>query len=164
MHPDLEPLAFLLGTWRGEGTGEYPTIRSFGYGIETTFGHTGKPFLTYGHRTRSTEDGRALHTESGYWRVLPPDPATDAVARLEVVIAQPTGIAEVLLGQAMADGDGVRVSLSCDHLLLSPTAKDVRSLAWHLHWDGGDEIHERQAMAAVGRPLTHHLSATLRRT
>ena len=165
LHPHVEPLGFLLGSWRGEGTGEYPTISSFGYGEELTFGHVGKPFLTYAQRTRAADDARPLHAETGYWRAHLPavDDPDGTLARLEVVIAQPTGIAEILLGTAVADGDGVRISLRCDHLLLAPTAKDVRALSWHLHWDGGDHLHERLAMAAVGKPVTHHLSADLRR-
>ena len=165
LHAHVAPLAFLLGTWRGEGTGEYPTISSFAYGEELVFGHTGKPFLTYAQRTRAADDARPLHAETGYWRAHPPrvDDGDEVLARLEVVIAQPVGIAEILLGAAVADGDGVRISLHCDHLLLAPTAKDVRAMTWHLHWDGADHLHERLAMAAVGKPMTHHLSADLHR-
>ena len=68
LHEDLRPLAFLLGTWRGEGRGEYPTIDPFSYVEELTFDHVGDTFLCYQESSWSPEDGAPIHLERGFLR------------------------------------------------------------------------------------------------
>src|SRR5947209_10981487 len=117
LHRDVQALAFLLGTWRGEGHGHYPTIAPFDYGEEVHFWHVGKPFVAYTQRTWALDDGRPLHTESGYWRVPSP-------GRVELVLAHPTGIVEVEEGRL----DGTTVALATSSVAATATAKRVDRL------------------------------------
>ena len=151
LHPSIEPLAFLLGEWAGEGKGEYPTIQPFVYGEEIRFWHVGKPYLAYGHRTWNIETGAAMHFETGYWRL----PAENLV---EVVIAQPTGVAEVLEGTL----DGGEISLRSSVISRTSTAKEVTETTRRLAVTG-DAMTCDASMAAVGQPLTHHLHSELLR-
>jgi THAP4-like, heme-binding beta-barrel domain len=153
MHPDVEPIAFLLGTWRGEGHGVYPTIASFDYGEEIRFGTVpGKPFLTYQQRTWALDDQRPLHAETGYWRPKPD-------GRLEVVMAHPTGIAEIEEGMLA----GETISLVATSIGRSATAKEVTGLSRRFELVGGDVLRYEVQLAAVGRPLQGHLAAELKR-
>eukprot|EP00258_Populus_trichocarpa_P033202 XP_024449221.1 UPF0678 fatty acid-binding protein-like protein At1g79260 isoform X2 [Populus trichocarpa] len=89
VHPVIVPLSYLLGTWRGQGEGGYPTINSFSYGEELHFSsNPGKPVIAYNQKTWKLNSGEPMHAESGYWRPKPD-------GTIEVVIAQSTGIVEV---------------------------------------------------------------------
>ena len=160
LHPQLEQVACLLGTWTGRGQGEYPTIEAFEYAESITFGHVGKPFLSYTQRTRSLGGTGAppqpMHAETGYWRFPAP-------GRVEVVLSHPTGVVEIEEGTIGTRLDGsIVIDLATTTVALTSTAKAVSALErrFIVH---GDALDYTVAMAAVGTPMQHHLSATLYR-
>ena len=156
LHPDLAPLAVLLGTWRGSGHGDYPTIEPFDYLEQATFGHVGKPFLAYGQRTRHDETDEPLHTEAGYLR------PGDGPGAVELVLAQPTGITEVHTGTVAEDGGTTVVDLRCESPGRTPTAQPVTVVARRLRVTP-DTLAYDLWMAHGDTPETHHLAATLHR-
>lgn len=156
LHPDVEVLSPLLGGWQGRGSGEYPTIDGFDYLESVTFAHVGKPFLTYAQRTSAVDDGRPLHAETGYLRAPDGD-------RVELVLAHPTGITELDEGSIEITVGGLVLTLISTTIGLSGSAKRVMAVERRIEVDG-DDLRYRVAMAAVGRPMTHHLQAHLTRT
>ncbi|SDB79942.1 protein of unknown function [Raineyella antarctica] len=151
---NLVPLADLVGTWTGQGTGEYPTIEPFGYHEEITFAFVGKPFLVYSQRTRGM-DGAPLHMETGYLRHT-------GAGHLEFVLAQPTGQAELAEGNLVASDDGLVLELTA-RVWSASTAKDV-SASRRTYRLVGDTLSSSFDMAAVGQPMARHLTSELVRS
>lgn len=154
-HPAIMPVFFLVGRWEGAGVVGYPTMESVSFGQEIIFGHNGKPFLSYVGRTwllgADGEIGRPLAAETGYWR---PQPA----ATIEVLLAHPTGIMEMYLGEI----SGTKIEMATDAVVRTASAKEVTA-GKRLYGLVDGDLAYAYDMAAVGQPLQPHLSARLRR-
>ena len=151
LHEQAARIGFLLGTWQGAGKGEYPTIDPFAYEEEIRFTHNGKPFLAYAQRTWHPVKRFAMHGETGYFRPL-------ENGGIEILIAQPTGIVEIQEGRI----EGTTIKTTSKLVGKTTTAKEVTALERTFEVDG-DTLRYEVRMAAVGRPLQHHLGAELKR-
>jgi THAP4-like, heme-binding beta-barrel domain len=155
LHPDVEPLKFLLGDWEGAGVGGYPTVESFRFGQEISFRHVGKPYLIYTSRTWRLDDegnlGQPLARESGYWRA-------PSGGQVELLLAHPTGIVEIYIGAVT----GTRVELRTDVVARTETAKEYTA-GTRLYGLIGEDLGYAYDMAAEGQSLQSHLSAQLKR-
>lgn len=152
-HSDIEPLAFLLGTWRGEGRGEYATIEPFTYAEEITFEHVGEPWLAYSQKSWSPDDGAPHHLERGFLRVA-------EAGGVELILAHPIGVAEVAHGQL--DGTSLELVAGGENVVRTVTGLDVIGLVRRYKVDG-DLLAYELDMATSSTPMSRHLSAELRR-
>jgi hypothetical protein len=151
LHPDLAEIAFLLGTWRGEGEGEWPGSDPFRFGEELAFDHIGDAYLVHTQRSWSLENDEPIHLERGFLRTAGP-------GRVELVLAHPLGMAEVAEG-TVADHVIDVVSTS---VALAGTASGVTELRRRIELEG-DELRYELHMAMRETPLTSHVRSRLRR-
>ncbi len=153
LSPALAGLAAFVGVWKGGGEGVYPTIATFGYTEEIELRPVpGKPLLAYRSATRATDDGRALHSESGFLRAI-------GDGAVELVVAQGAGLVEIAEG--IVDGD--EIVLASTVVRGTATAKEVTGTE-RRYRVAGDTLTYELAMAAVGQPLLPHLRAELVRS
>jgi hypothetical protein len=143
--------AALDGTWRGTGRGEYPTIAGFTYTEELVVVPVpGRPVAHWRSTTREVPSGEPRHAESGFLR--------RTEHGVEFVVAHGFGVVEAATGTY----DDETLVLRTTGMLGTASAKRVDDVErrYELH---GDTMRYSIAMAAVGHPLTHHLSAELHR-
>jgi THAP4-like, heme-binding beta-barrel domain len=158
-----QPLGFLIGTWRGEGVGavaggggpDYP------YAEELRVFDDGSPWLAYSSQVVSTEDGRWLHSESGWWRALPA--TEDGVVAVELVLSRPTGVTEVLIGALDIGPAGEKVEVASDVVARTPTAPAITADR-RLYAVRGGKLMYAIDLAAGGAGLAPHLAAALDRS
>ena len=155
LHPDLVPFAWLLGSWHGNGKGDYPTIDAFDYEQDVIFAHDGRPFVHYFSQSWVTDDlGERLRPgaiETGFLR-----PGADG--NIEFVLAHNTGFAEIWYGTI----DGPRLTMATDMVARTQTAKEYTAGKRMYGLVEGDLMYAYD-MAAAGQGMQSHLWGQLAR-
>ncbi|MCD4526914.1 FABP family protein [Nocardioides sp. cx-173] len=155
LHPQCGPVAWLLGTWAGNGHGAYPTIEPFQFGQELIFTHDGRPFLHYFSRSwiidESGEKVRDAALETGFLRCQPD-------GQMELLLTHNTGFVEVYYGAA----EGGKVEVSTDAVVRTHTAKEYVG-GHRLYGNVEGDLLYAFDMAAMGQALQPHTWARLQR-
>lgn len=156
LHPDLAHLDWLVGHWEGVGALVDPDGPEQTYVSEVVVSHDGRPFLAYSARSWRLEAdgsrGEPGPSESGFWR------RGAAERDVELVLAQPTGVVTVLLGEVVFR----KVELVSDLVARTTTGRQVTG-ATRLYGavEGGLAYVVEEAVD--GRPLAPVRSARLSR-
>ncbi len=150
-----ELLEQLIGEWRGEGNGQYPTIPSFHYLESLSFTAAGEG-LHYHQITRrlvGPEQYKPSHQESGFLRLLEDN-------KVEIANVQVGGRVEILRGPIEARPGGWFIQLKSIHLANdSRMVESTRTISLQ-----GDSLLYTMHMQTTRVPrLALHLEATLRR-
>ncbi|WP_136517978.1 FABP family protein [Cellulomonas telluris] len=186
--PEVYPLAWLVGRWRGEGVVGYPGVEESAFTQELEVTHDGGPYLAYTTTIRlvvAPDDAAALDTggdagdegldspppavegdgpvwstESGYWRVPPerPEGLADDQHPVELLLADPSGHVSVFVG---AVGNG-RIDLVSDLVAHTATGAAVNA-GKRLYGMVNGELMWAHDLAAFGQPLQSYASGRLQR-
>lgn len=186
--PEVYPLAWLVGRWRGEGVVGYPGVEESAFTQELEVTHDGGPYLAYTTTVRlvvapddaaSLEDGGAeagtapdapppavagdgpvWSTESGYWRVPPerPEGLADDQHPVELLLADPSGHVAVFVG---AVGNG-RIDLVSDLIAHTATGAAVNA-GKRLYGMVNGDLMWAHDLAAFGHPMQSYASGRLSR-
>lgn len=175
--PELYPLAWLVGDWRGTGVLDYPGIAHREAVQEVSFTHDGGPYLRY-ESTLSvfddpSQDGEAAavpppdtrtttvwSTETGYWRIAPerPNDMKDGVFPVEVFLADPSGNVSLNVGEV---GNG-RIDIVSDAIARAATGAAISASRRTYGLVEGSLLWVWE-LAAFGNPLSSYFSASLDR-
>ena len=75
LHPDLTPIAWMIGRWEGSGKATYPGTEDFDFGQQIDFAHNGGNYLHYLSQMFEVDDHglpiKPLGMETGFWRPQP---------------------------------------------------------------------------------------------
>jgi len=153
------PLEFLFGTWYGQGSGRFEGINDFIYNEEITIypDEAGRGWLYYRQKTwNPMKNNSNFHSETGYIR-------TPGMSdKVELVLAQPTGIASIEEGRI----DGTTIMFRSTDISRSTTAKPPHVAEYTRTWMV-DPVNDTMTyvfnMSTQSKQMAQHLNATLRR-
>jgi hypothetical protein len=148
--------AWLLGTWVGNGHGNWPDVGDFEFAQRVDFSTNGGPFLHYISQCWTLgDDGAAdqpLTMEDGFWR-------PGAEGDLEIVTTHPEGFVEVWAGRIK----GYQINVTTDMVARTRTAEPSVSGGTRLYGQVEDDLLYAWDRAAEGVPLQPYMWARLKR-
>jgi THAP4-like, heme-binding beta-barrel domain len=158
LHPQCQPLAPLLGVWRGKGLAQYPSLLGeFPYGQQISFTHDGRPFLVYEARAwLLSPTGQVLRPaarEVGWWRM-------DEEETIELVLAHMFGICEIYYGGRTSETSW---ELEAHKIERTDTARETTAAARLYGIVENGDLAYAEERALRGLPMKPHLSAQLTR-
>ena len=184
--PEMYPLAWLVGRWRGEGVVGYPGIEETAFTQDVVIDHDGGPYLSYVSTIRlvvapddasaladadgtpaedapaaaDAEPGPVWSTEQGFWRIPPerPEGLGSDLFPVELLLADPSGHVAVYVG---ATGNG-RIDLVSDVIVRTATGAEVTG-GKRLWGMVQGELMWAHDLAAFGHELQSYASARLSR-
>lgn len=178
--PEVYPLAWLVGSWRGPGFLAYANISERPIVVEATFSHDGGPYLAYTSTTWLLEGelagletkvpqadliaGDVWSTESGYWRIPPGGQGVTVNgekaprSELEVLLADPSGHITVFVGAVQ----GPQITLVSDVIARTETGAEV-SAAERQYGLVHGELMWATDMAAFGHEMASYSAGRLER-
>ena len=178
--PEVYPLAWLVGRWRGVGAVGYPNLPEAAIVQEVVVDHDGGPYLSWSATTwlapatAEGGDGAAdgapgadggpaadepvWARESGFWRVPTERPADLPADKhpVELLLVDPSGHLTLYAGMT---GNG-RIDLVNDVIVRSPDAAEVTAATRLLGLVQG-ELMWTWDLAAFGEPLQSYASTRL---
>lgn len=166
--PEAAPLAWLVGTWVGEGELGYPGIEPARFTQRLEISHDGGPYLTHNSEIRLLDEegvGQVWSSERGYWRVPPQEaledltkPGESRQIEIELLLAEPTGHVSVYLGIA----NGPRIDLATDLIARTASGAEIEA-ATRLYGLVQGKLMWAHDLAAFGHELQSYSSAQLNR-
>ena len=113
-------MAFLLGRWRGTGTGSYPTIEPFTYREELLFEQVGEPYLLYSQESWDAVTGDPSTSSGGSCGPAPTSVRSSSCSRI------PIGVTEMSHGRV--DGTILTLEAGRDDVGRTATGLHVAGL------------------------------------
>jgi len=160
LNAKLMGVAWLLGTWRGNGHGAWPKgdeSGEFEFGQQIDFATVGdQPYLHYLCQTYALDEAgqpaKSLTIESGFWR--PHDDAT-----VEMVLTHPEGYAEVWVGNVQ----GAKIEMTTDLVARTTTAAEPITGGQRLYGNVEGDLLWTWDRASEDVPLQPYMWARLQR-
>ena len=162
LSPEVYPLAWLVGRWRGAGEISHPATGERAFVNDVVFDHDGGPYLRYESTITVGEgdDAAVWSTETGYWRISSDRPAglpADHHA-VELLLADASGRLSLFLGTT---GKG-QIHLATDFVARTATAVEVTA-AKRMYGNVDGRLLWAEDLAAFGEPMRSYAAAQLDR-